>query len=223
MIVKQLQARAAENKKKDAWLNQLYWLDGKYIFAKTLDQDSECSRDHHSIYNVLDIKPDYDKGVLSGTLTLHETRRVESTGASGCADAAASVSRSESEGGAKAESESESKSGPKPGPKLESYREASLRVVVKPDDGINDGKTRMFATLESCKGNACDTLGGETTVYIVEKGEGGGPLISISVLSDGDKDGRPRRNSGGRGRTVFRVWVDGGLAARRGRGEGAGK
>ncbi len=61
---------------------------------------------------------------------------------------------------------------------------------MKRDDGINDGKIRMFATLESCKGNACDTLERETTVYVVEKGEGGGPLISISVLSDGDKDGR---------------------------------
>jgi len=72
----------------------------------------------------------------------------------------------------------------------DSSREAVLRVVVKRDDGINDGKIRMFATLESCKGNACDTLERETTVYIVEKSEGGSPQISISVLSDGDKDGR---------------------------------
>jgi hypothetical protein len=43
---------------------------------------------------------------------------------------------------------------------------------------------------EWCSGDACDTLERETTVYVVEKGEGGGPLISISVLSDGDKDGR---------------------------------
>ncbi|MFY9732397.1 MAG: hypothetical protein WB723_14915 [Candidatus Acidiferrales bacterium] len=61
---------------------------------------------------------------------------------------------------------------------------------MKRDDGINDGKIRMFATLESCKGNACDTLDGEATVYIVEEGDDGGPLISIGVLSDGDKDGR---------------------------------
>jgi hypothetical protein len=47
----------------------------------------------------------------------------------------------------------------------------------------------MFATLESCEGNACDTLAHETTAYIVEKGEGG-PLIPIYVLSDGDKDRR---------------------------------
>ena len=60
---------------------------------------------------------------------------------------------------------------------------------MKRDDGINDGKIRMFATLESCKGNACDTLDRETKAYTVEKGESG-PLISISVLSDGDKDGR---------------------------------
>ncbi len=49
-----------------------------------------------------------------------------------------------------------------------------LRVVVKRDDGINDGKIRMFATLESCKGNACGTLERQTTVYIVEKGRGRG-------------------------------------------------
>jgi hypothetical protein len=61
-------------------------------------------------------------------------------------------------------------------------------MVIKPDDGINDGKIRMFATFESCKGNACDTLDRET-VYIAEK-EGGSPMISVSVLSDGDKDGR---------------------------------
>jgi hypothetical protein len=64
-----------------------------------------------------------------------------------------------------------------------------LQVVVKPDDGINDSKIRLFATLESCKGNACDSLERET-VYIVEKSEGGSPVISVSVLSDGDKDGR---------------------------------
>jgi len=55
---------------------------------------------------------------------------------------------------------------------------------VKRDDGINDGKIRMFATLESRKGNACDTLDRETKAYTVEKGESG-PLISISVLSYG--------------------------------------
>jgi hypothetical protein len=51
----------------------------------------------------------------------------------------------------------------------------------------------MFATLESCKGNACDTLEHEvkagTATYIVEESNGS-PVISISVLSDGDKDGR---------------------------------
>jgi hypothetical protein len=70
-----------------------------------------------------------------------------------------------------------------------------LQVVVKRDDGINDGKIRILATLESCKGNACDTLDRETKAYAVEKGEGG-PLISISVLSDGaTRMGAPRSNS----------------------------
>ena len=65
---------------------------------------------------------------------------------------------------------------------MESYREAALQVVVKPDDGINDGKIRMLATLESCKGNACDALGHGPMVYIVEKGEGGEPVTSVSVF-----------------------------------------
>jgi hypothetical protein len=161
MIVKRLQAKTADDTKKYAWLDQFYWLDGKYFFSKSLDHESECTREQHSIYNVLNIQPDFHKGVLSGTLTIHETLRIQSAGASGCPDATASISG----------------------------REASLQVVVRPDDGINDGKIRMFATLESCKGNACDTLGRET-VFIVEKREGGSPVISISVLSDGDKDGR---------------------------------
>ncbi len=62
-----------------------------------------------------------------------------------------------------------SESGNEIGVEQESYREAVLSVVVKRDDGINDGKIRMSATLESCKGNACDTLEREATVYIVEK------------------------------------------------------
>jgi hypothetical protein len=161
MIVKRLQAKTADDTKKYAWLDQFYWLDGKYFFSKSLDHESECTREQHSIYNVLNIQPDYRKGMLSGTLTIHETLRVQSTGASGCQDATASISG----------------------------REASLQVVVKPDDGINDGKIRMFATLESCKGNACDSLE-RGTVFIVEKSESGSPVISISVLSDGDEDGR---------------------------------
>jgi hypothetical protein len=91
---------------------------------------------------------------------------------------------------AAAGSKAETKAASSKEPNKESYRDAVLRVVVKRDDGINDGKIRMFATLESCKGNACDTLERETTVYIVEKSESGSPQISISVLSDGDKDGR---------------------------------
>ena len=79
---------------------------------------------------------------------------------------------------------------------------------MKRDDGINDGKIRMFATLESCKGNACDTLEHETTAYIVEK-SAGGPLISISVLSDGDKDGRAEKQfKRRRDQTVFRAWPE---------------
>ena len=185
MIVKQLQAKVDEQKKKDAWLNQLSWLEGKHVFIKTLDHDSECTREQHSLHSALNIQRDWKKGVLAGTLTLYERLYAQSTGASGCPDATPSASAGQSEGGAKPESKSESKSAPK----LESYREASLQVVVKPDDGFNDGKVRMFATIESCKGNACDTLERET-VYIVEKSETGGPVISISVLSDGDKDGR---------------------------------
>ena len=189
IIMKQLQTNVHEGNKKYAWLNQLLWLDGKNIFAQTLNRESECARDYHSIYNVLTIQPDYDKGVLSGTLTLHETHRTESTGAGGCQDAPPPGSQNKSQAGAGHESKSNSKSAPK----IESYREAVLRVVVKPDDGINDGKIRMFATLESCKGNACDALSHEfeqgTAAYIVEK-TAGNPVISISVLSDGDKDGR---------------------------------
>ena len=185
MIVKQLQAKVDEQKKRDAWLDQLSWLEGKHVFIKTVDHDSECSREQHTLHSELNMQRDWKKGVLAGTLTLYERIYAQSTGASGCPDATLSTSGRESEGGAKPESKSESKSAPK----LESYREAVLQVVVKPDDGINDGKVRMFATLESCKGNACDTLERET-VYRVEKSESGGPVISISVLSDGDGDGR---------------------------------
>jgi hypothetical protein len=200
VIVKQLQANTAENNKKFAWFDEVGWLQGNYIFTNAVDHDSDCVKDHHWTDNVLDMKPDYDKSVFSGTLTLQERHRVSETGAAGCAHASAasgsssgSLSRSlsgsggESKGdsgaaGAKAETKSASNK--------ESYRDAVLRVVVKRDDGINDGKIRMFATLESCKGDACDALERETAVYVVEKGEGGGPLISISVLSGGDKDGR---------------------------------
>jgi hypothetical protein len=192
MIVKQLQANTAENNKKFAWLDQFGWLDGKYIFSEALNHDSVCTKDYHSIYNVLNIQPDYDKGELSGTLTLRELHRVSGTGASGCADASTPSGSppTESKGESTAAgSKVETKPASNKEPNTESHRDAVLRVVVKRDDGINDGKIRMFATLESCTGNACDTLDRETTAYIVEKGEGG-PLISISVLSDGDNDGR---------------------------------
>ena len=189
MIVKQLQAKTAENNKKFAWFDEVEWLEGKYIFTKMLNHDSDCVKDYHWIDNILDMKPEYDKSEFSGTLTLRERHTVSETGAAGCADA------SSTSGSPPAESKGDSaaagsKAEPKAVSSKDSYREAVLRVVVKRDDGINDGKIRMFATLESCKGNACDTLGGGTTVYIVEKGEGGSPQISISVLSDGDKDGR---------------------------------
>ncbi len=167
VIMKQLQTNAAETKKKDAWFDEVDWLQGKYIYTKMLNHDSDCVKDYHWIDNILELEPEYDKSEFSGTLRLREGHRVSETGATGCA--------------ARAETKPASK---------DSYREAVLRVVVKRDDGINDGKIRMFATLESCKGNACGTLERQTTVYIVEKSEGGGPQISISVLSDGDKDGR---------------------------------
>jgi len=188
VIMKQLQANTAENNKKFAWFDQMEWLQGKYIFTKMLNHDSECVKDYHWIDNILDMKAEYDKSEFSGTLTLRERDTVSETGAAGCADAsAASGSSGESKGDSAA---AESKAETKAASSKDSYREAVLRVVVKRDDGINDGKIRMFATLESCKGNACDTLERETTVYIVEKSEGGSPQISISVLSDGDKDGR---------------------------------
>jgi len=200
VIVKQLQANTAENNKKFAWFDEVGWLQGNYIFTNAVDHDSDCVKDHHWTDNVLDMKPDYDKSVFSGTLTLQERHRVSETGAAGCADASAasgsssgslSGSGGESKGdSAAAGAKAETKAAPNKEPNKESYREAVLRVVVKRDDGINDGKIRMFATLESCKGDACDTLDRETTVYVVEKGEGGGPLISIRVLSGGDKDGR---------------------------------
>jgi hypothetical protein len=204
VIMKQLQANTDENNKKFAWFDEVEWLQGKYIFTKLLNHDSECVKDYHWIDNILDMKLEYDKSEFSGTLTLRERHTVSETGAAGCADAsAASGSSSGSSSGSRGESKGDSASaGSKAETKVapnkelnrelnkDSYREAVLRVVVKRDDGINDGKIRMFATLESCKGNACDTLERETTVYIVEKGEGGSPVISISVLSDGDKDGR---------------------------------
>ena len=182
MIVKQLQAKVVEQNKKDAWLNQLSWLEGKHLFVKSLDHDSECTREQHSFHSVLNIQRDWKKGVLAGTLRLHERLYAQSTGASGCSPPSSSSSSTST-------STSSSTSSSSSAPKLESYREALLQVVVKPDDGINDSKIRLFATLESCRGNACDSLERET-VYIVEKSEGGSPVISVSVLSDGDKDGR---------------------------------
>jgi len=204
VIMKQLQAKTAENNKKSAWFDQMEWLQGKYIFTKMLNHDSECVKDYHWIDNILDMKPEYDKSEFSGTLNLRERDTVSETGAAGCADASAasgsssgalsrSLSGSLSGRGGESRGDSAaagSKAETKAASSKDSYREAVLRVVVKRDDGINDGKIRMFATLESCKGNACDTLERETTVYIVEKSESGGPVISISVLSDGDKDGR---------------------------------
>ncbi len=201
VIVKQLQANTAENNKKSAWFDEVDWLQGKYIYTKMLNHDSDCVKDYHWIDNILDMKPEYDKSEFSGTLTLRERHTVSETGAAGCAEASAASGSppAESKGdSAAAGAKAETKAAPNQELNKESnresnkdsYREAVLRVVVKRDDGINDGKIRMFATLESCKGNACDTLGGEATVYIVEKSESGGPQISISVLSDGDKDGR---------------------------------
>jgi tetratricopeptide (TPR) repeat protein len=197
VIVKQLQANTAKNNKKSAWFDQMEWLQGKYIYTKMLNDDSDCVKDYHWIDNILDMKPEYDKSGFSGTLMLRERHTVSETGAAGCADASAASGspRAESKGdSAAAGSKAETKAAPNQElyreSSKDSYREAVLRVVVKRDDGINDGKIRMFATLESCKGNACDTLGGGTTVYFVEKSEGSSPQISISVLSDGDKDGR---------------------------------
>src|ERR1700748_758871 len=178
VIVKQLQAKTAENNKKSAWFDQMEWLQGKYIFTKMLNHDSECVKDYHWIDNILDMKPEYDKSEFSGTLTLRERDTVSETGAAGCADASAasgsssgSLSRSLSGSGGESKGDSAasgSKAETKAASSKDSYREAVLRVVVKRDDGINDGKIRMFATLESCKGNACDTLEREKTLYMVE-------------------------------------------------------
>jgi tetratricopeptide (TPR) repeat protein len=201
VIMKQLQANTAENKKKDVWFDQMEWLQGKYIFTKMLNHDSDCVcvKDYHWIDNILELEPEYDKSEFSGTLRLREGHRVSETGATGCADAAAaSGSPAESKGDSAAGAKAETKAGPNKESNGESnrelnedsYREAVLRAVVKRDDGINDGKIRIFATLESCKGNACGTLERQTTAYIVEKGESGSAVISISALSDGDKDGR---------------------------------
>src|SRR5579862_3109686 len=176
VIMKQLQAKTAENNKKSAWFDQMEWLQGKYIFTKMLNHDSECVKDYHWIDNILDMKPEYDKSEFSGTLTLRERHTVSETGGAGCADASAAsgpssgaLSGSSSGSGGESKGDSAatgSKAETKAASSKDSYREAVLRVVVKRDDGINDGKIRMFATLESCKGNACDTLERETTVYI---------------------------------------------------------
>ena len=204
VIMKQLHANIAENSKKLAWFHQVEWLQGKYIYTKMLNHDSDCVKDYHWTDNILELEPEYDKSEFSGTLRLREGHRVSETGATGCADAAAASGAFSGSGGeskgdsAAAGSKAETKAAPNKESNGESnrelnkdsYREAVLRVVVKRDDGINDGKIRMFATLESCKGNACGTLERQTTVYIVEKGEGGSAVISISALSDGDKDGR---------------------------------
>ena len=111
VIMKQLQANTAENNKKFAWFDQMEWLQGKYIFTKMLNHDSECVKDYHWIDNILDMKAEYDKSEFSGTLTLRERDTVSETGAAGCADAsAASGSSGESKGdsaaaGSKAENE----------------------------------------------------------------------------------------------------------------------
>src|ERR1700721_1118190 len=172
------------------------WLQGKYIFTKMLNHDSECGRDYHWIDNILDMKPEYDKSEFSGTLTLRERDTVSETGAAGCQDASAasgsssgSVSRSLSGSGGESKGDSaaaRSKAEMKAGSSKDSYREAVLRVVVKRDDGINDGKIRMFATLESCKGNAGDTLERETPVYIFEKSESATPHFSLGFLRGGN-------------------------------------
>jgi tetratricopeptide (TPR) repeat protein len=89
VIMKQLQANLGENNKKSAWFDQMEWLQGKYIFTKMLNHDSECVKDYHWIDNILEMKPEYDKGEFSGTLTLRERDTVSETGAAGCADASA--------------------------------------------------------------------------------------------------------------------------------------
>ncbi len=89
VIVKQLQAKTAKNNKKSAWFDEVEWLEGKYIYTKMLNHDSDCVKDYHWIDNILDMKPEYDKSEISGTLTLRERHTVSETGAAGCADAAA--------------------------------------------------------------------------------------------------------------------------------------
>ena len=115
MIVKQLQARTAENNKKFAWFDEVEWLQGKYIYTKMLNHDSDCVKDYHWIDNILDMKPEYDKSEFSGTLTLRERRTVSETGAAGCADASAASGspRAESKGeSAAAGSKAETKVAP---------------------------------------------------------------------------------------------------------------
>jgi tetratricopeptide (TPR) repeat protein len=162
LMLKKMQARESEANKKYAWLDQMKWLDGKWFYMKDLYHDSECAKDYHTIDNVLKIGPDPYEGVFSGTLNLWELHRITKTGAAaGCSKVKSS----------------------------EVKRTLILRVVIKPDDGINDGQMRMFATFESCEGNGCDTIDRKAQVLVVKKGEDG-PVISLGALSDGDKDGR---------------------------------
>ena len=122
VIVKQLQANTAKNNKKSAWFDEVDWLEGKYIYTKMLNHDSDCVKDYHWIDNILDMKPEYDKSEFSGTLTLRERHTVSATGAAGCADASSASGSPPAESkddsaaaGAKAETKAAREQGVKQG------------------------------------------------------------------------------------------------------------
>ncbi len=54
VIMKQLHANTAENNKKLAWFHQVEWLQGKYVYTKMLNHDSDCVKDYHWIDNILE-------------------------------------------------------------------------------------------------------------------------------------------------------------------------
>ena len=142
VIMKQLQANTAENKKKVAWFDEVEWLQGKYIYTKMLNHDSDCVKDYHWIDNILELEPEYDKSEFSGTLRLRERHTVSETGAAGCADASAASGSSRAAGESKGDSAA-------------AGSKAETKAAPNKNEGIEQGVEQGFVP------RSCVARGGE--------------------------------------------------------------
>jgi hypothetical protein len=151
-----LKVQLAERQKSQAWFDQMAWLLGKWTYTKDFRRNYDCGTEFHSIDNSFELHPDPDNGVLTGTMSLVELHTFNRITSGGCPHVSSS----------------------------EDSLSALLQIVVKPVEQWNNGRTDIFATFESCKGNYCKSLFHGTTDYIVTRSDEG-PILHIGDLRGG--------------------------------------